>query len=114
MVDRHTILYPGQSLPTEADQPTHTERDLRVSQRTAERLERQSAPKNTSTNYHSQHDQLTAWCTEQGRIARPCTTATYTEYVAHPIGRGRSPNAINAAISANRTWIPEEKMPGTK
>ncbi|MGW6404290.1 tyrosine-type recombinase/integrase [Streptomyces sp. NPDC055134] len=113
-VDRHTILYPGQNLPTEANQPTYTERDLYVSQRTKERLEDQSAPKNTSANYRSQRHQFAAWCTEQGRVARPCTTATYIEYVAHLIDAGRSPNAINAAMSAIRTWMPEDKKPGTK
>jgi integrase len=113
-VDRHTILYPGQGIPTEADQPTYTERDLRVSQRTAERLENQSAPKNTSANYESQRNLFKKWCTEQGRVAVPCTTATYVEYVVHLIELGRSPNAINAAMSAVRTAMPEDKKPGTK
>lgn len=90
-VDRHTIPYPGQSLPTQAHQPTYTKRDLYVCERTRERLENQSAPKNTSANYRSQPNQFAAWCTEQGRVARPCTTATYVEYVAHLIGAGRSP-----------------------
>ncbi|MFG2540703.1 integrase [Streptomyces sp. NPDC048511] len=114
VVDRHTILYPGQGLPTEAEQPAYTERDLYVSERTAERLENQSAPKNTSANYRSQRNQFTAWCTAQGRVARPCTNATYIEYVAHLIELGRSPNAISAAMSAVRTWMPEDKKPGTK
>ena len=57
-VDRHTILYPGQNLPTEADQPTYTKRNLYVCERTKERLENQSAPKNTSANYRSQRNQL--------------------------------------------------------
>ncbi|MEU9947005.1 tyrosine-type recombinase/integrase [Streptomyces sp. NPDC047939] len=114
VVDRHTILYPGQNLPTEADQPTYTERDLYVSERTQQRLENQSAPKNTSANYRSQRNLFAAWCTEHGRVARPCTTATYVEYVAHLIEAGRSPNAINAAMSAIRTWMPEDKKPGTK
>ncbi|MFC9501819.1 hypothetical protein [Streptomyces sp. NPDC056982] len=57
-VDRHTILYPGQNLPTEAHQPTYTKRNLYVCERTKERLENQSAPKNTSANYRSQHNQL--------------------------------------------------------
>src|ERR1044071_3617133 len=79
VVDRHTILSPGQAAPTEADQPTYTERDLHVSQRTAERLENQSQPKNTSSNYKAQRGIFERWCTEQGRVARPCTTATYVE-----------------------------------
>ncbi|MER6092474.1 tyrosine-type recombinase/integrase [Streptomyces bluensis] len=114
LVDRHTILYPGQDLPTETDAPVYTERDLYVSERTKERLENQSAPKNTSKNYESQRNIFKAWCQEQGRVARPCTTATYVEYVAHLIEAGRSPNAISAAMSAIRTWMPEDKKPGTK
>ncbi|MFH9236010.1 tyrosine-type recombinase/integrase [Streptomyces globisporus] len=114
VVDRHTVLYPGQAVPTEADQPTYTERDIRVSERTQERLENQSAPKNTSANYASQRGLFAAWCAEQGRVARPCTTATYIEYAAHLIDLGRSPNAISAALSAVRTWMPEDKKPGTK
>lgn len=114
VVDRHTILYPGQGLPTEADQPVYTERDLYVSKATAERLENQSAPKNTSRNYESQRNIFKAWCAEQGRVAVPCTTATYVEYVAHLIEAGRSPNAISAAMSAIRTAMPEDMKPGTK
>jgi integrase len=114
LIDRHTILYPGQGLPTEAEAPVYTERDLYVSQKTAERLENQSAPKNTSKNYESQRNIFKAWCKEQGRVAVPCTTATYVEYVAHLIDQGRSPNAISAAMSAIRTAMPEDKKPGTK
>lgn len=113
VVDRHTILYPGQNLPTEAEQPRYTERDLYVSTETAHRLEHQAAPKNTSNNYTSQRRIFERWCTEQGRVARPCTTATYVEYVAHLIRLERSPNAISAAMSAVRTWQPEDKKPGT-
>lgn len=114
VVDQHTILYPGQAIPTEADQPTYTERDIKVSERTAERLENQSAPKNTLVNYRSQRKRFAAWCKVHDRVVRPCTTATYVEYLAHLIALGRSPNAISAAMSAVRTWMPEEKAPGTK
>lgn len=114
LVDRHTILYPGQGLPTEAEAPVYTERDLYVSEKTAERLENQSAPQNTSRNYASQRNLFKAWCTTQGRVPIPCTTATYVEYVAHLIEAGRSPNAISAAMSAIRTAMPEDKKPGTK
>lgn len=114
VVDRHTILYPGQQLPTEANQPTYTERDLYVSEETAQRLENQSAPANTSRNYASQRRLFTAWCVEQGRVPLPCTTATFVEYVAHLIRQERSPNAISAAMSAVRTMQPEDKKPGTR
>lgn len=113
-VDRHTILYPGQALPTEEDRPRYTERDLYVSERTAERLEEKSAPKNTTANYRSQRGKFAAWCKERDRVARPCTTATYVEYVAHLIELGYAPNSISTALSAIRTWMPEDQMPGTQ
>ncbi|MEU6925477.1 integrase [Streptomyces sp. NPDC046631] len=113
VVDRHTILYPGQNLPTAAGQPVYTERDLYVSERTQKRLEGKSAPKNTSANYTSQRRLFAAWCDAQGRVARPCTTATYVEYTAHLIDKERAPNSISAALSAVRSWMPDDKKPGT-
>ncbi|MBQ1167402.1 integrase, partial [Streptomyces sp. A73] len=66
VVDQHTILAPGDPLPTEADQPTYPERDIRVSERTAERLKNPSKPKNTSRTYRNQRDLFEAWCTREG------------------------------------------------
>ncbi|RSS33507.1 tyrosine-type recombinase/integrase, partial [Streptomyces sp. WAC05858] len=113
LVDRHTILVPGEALPTEADQPTYTERDLYVSRATADRLKNKSKPKNTSRTYENQRDLFRRWCESQGRVTKPCTTATYVEYVAHLIDDGRAPNAISVAMSAIRTWMPDDKKPGT-
>lgn len=113
VVDQHTILVPGQELPTEADQPTYTERDLYVSERTAKRLAEKSKPKNTDKNYRSQRGMFQRWCEQQGRVHRPCTTATFVEYVNHLIEQGRAPNAISVAMSAIRTWMPDDKKPGT-
>ncbi|GAA2629466.1 tyrosine-type recombinase/integrase [Streptomyces axinellae] len=114
VVDQHTILIPGQDLPTETDQPTYTERDLYVSESTAKRLAEKSKPKNTDKNYRSQRGMFQRWCAEHGRVHRPCTTATFVEYVAHLIDTGRSPNAISVAMSAIRTWMPDDKKPGTQ
>lgn len=113
LVDRHTILVPGQDLPTEADQPTYTERDLYVSEATADRLKNKSKPRNTSRTYKNQRDMFRRWCESQGRVTKPCTTATYVEYVATLIEDGRAPNAISVAMSAIRTWMPDDKKPGT-
>lgn len=113
LVDRHTILIPGQAIPTEADQPTYTERDLYVSESTGERLKNKSKPKNTSRTYDNQRDLFRRWCETEGRVTRPCTTATYVEYVATLIEAGRAPNAISVAMSAIRTWMPDDKKPGT-
>ncbi|WP_030878671.1 integrase [Streptomyces sp. NRRL S-1868] len=114
IVDRHTILLPGEVLPTETDQPTYTERDLYISEATAERLKNKSKPKNTSRTYNNQRDLFRRWCEAEGRVYWPCTTATYVEYVAHLIDSGRSPNAVSVAMSAIRTWMPDDKKPGTQ
>ncbi|MBQ1164416.1 hypothetical protein KBZ21_41235, partial [Streptomyces sp. A73] len=42
----------------------------------AERLKNQSKPKNTSRTYRNQRDLFEAWCTREGRVAKPCTTTT--------------------------------------
>lgn len=114
LVDRHTILYPGQEPPRQEDQPRYTERDLYVSQQTAQRLENNSAPANTERTYRSQRVLFADWCRDEGRVAIPCTTATFVEYVAYLIEQGYSPNAISVSMSAVRTWQPEDKRPGTK
>ncbi|MET9436852.1 integrase [Streptomyces sp. NPDC006551] len=113
VVDRHTILMPGETLPTADDQPRYTERDLYVSEETAERLKNHAQPKNTNRNYRSQRGIFERWCEDMGRVARPCTTATFIEYVASMIARDASPNTISAHMSAIRTWMPDDKKPGT-
>lgn len=113
-IDQHTILYPGQEPPRHDDQPRYTRRDFYVSEGTAERLENRSAPANTERAYRSQRALFAQWCTEQGRVPQPCTTATFVEYVAFLIERQYAPNAIGVAMSAVRTWQPEDKRPGTR
>ncbi|MFD7569972.1 integrase [Streptomyces sp. NPDC059810] len=113
LVDRHTILLPGEDLPSATDAPRYTERDLYVAPKTAERLRDKSAPRNTNKNYRSQRGIFERWCAEMGRVSRPCTTATYVEYVASMIARDASPNTISAHMSAIRTWMPDDKKPGT-
>jgi integrase len=110
-IDRHTILRPGE-LPT-LERPQYTTRDFYVSEDTARRMAEASAPKNTDRNYRSQRGMFQAWCDEMGRVARPCTTATYVEYIASLIARGKSPNTIKAHKSAIRSWQPEDAKPGT-
>lgn len=113
LVDQHTVLMPGEALPTAQDAPVYTERDLYVSPETAELIEKHSKPVNTDRNYRSQRGLFQSWCEEMGRVARPCTTATYIEYVASLIAREYAPNSISAHMSAVRTWMPEDKRPGT-
>lgn len=112
-VDQHTILYPGEPLPTAADAPRYSRRDFEVSEETARRLEEESAPVNTGRNYRNQRRLFAEWCEGMGRVARPCTTATYVEYCAHLIARDMSPNTVSTYLSAVRTWMPDDKKPGT-
>lgn len=113
LVDQHTILYPGEAVPTEADAPTYTRTDFEVSTGTAQRLRDKSAPANTSRNYTSQRRKFVQWCEEMGRVARPCTTATYVEWVAGLIAREMGPNTIRTYMSGVRMWMPEDRRPGT-
>lgn len=110
-VDRHTILRPGE-LPA-PERPAYSERDFYVSEETAQRIDEASRPKNTDRNYRSQRGMFQRWCDDMGRIARPCTTATYVEYVASLIARGYAPGTIRTHKAAIRSWQPEDAKPGT-
>ncbi|MEU9144001.1 hypothetical protein [Streptomyces sp. NPDC048349] len=112
LVDQHTILYPGDALPTEADAPTYTRADFEVSAATADRLRNKAAPANTNRNYSSQRKNFAEWCAAMGRVARPCTTAAYVERVTGLIARGMAPNTIRTYMSGVRTWRPRTGGPG--
>lgn len=112
LVDRHTILRPGELPATE--RPQYTERDFYVSPETAELMDEASAPKNTDRNYRSQRGMFERWCEQMGRVPVPCTTATYVEYIAGLIARGYAPNTIKTHKSAIRSMQPEDAKPGTK
>ncbi|MEU1592797.1 tyrosine-type recombinase/integrase [Streptomyces sp. NPDC005708] len=110
LVDQHTVLRPGQAIPTtEDDGPQYTERDLYLSEETAEALEEAeqegSAPRRTAMRGFE------AWCKEEGRVAIPCTTATYTEYGQHLMRRGLKVTTIKNYMSLIRTSMPAGKQP---
>lgn len=113
VVDRHTVLRPGQAVPTEADGPTYSEADLRISQETADQLD-EAPPANTSRTYGSAVKLFREWCAGQGRVAVPCTTATFVEYVAHLVREDKSPSAVRVAMSAIRSVHPDDKQPGRR
>lgn len=111
-IDRHTILRPGE-LPT-TQRPQYTARDFYVSEETARRMDEASAPRNTDRNYRSQRGMFERWCDDMGRVANPCTTATYVEYIASLIAQDRySPNSLKTHKSAIRSMQPEDAKPGT-
>ncbi|MFC9498380.1 integrase [Streptomyces sp. NPDC056982] len=112
IITRHTVLRPGE-LPT-TERPAYTAADIYISPETADAIDNRSQPANTERNYRSQRGMFERWCHDMGRVANPCTTATYIEYVAALIARGTySPNSIKAHKSAVRSMQPEDAKPGT-
>ncbi|MGW4086944.1 tyrosine-type recombinase/integrase [Streptomyces sp. NPDC004822] len=105
LVDHNTVLYPGQDLPTAANSPRYSERDLYVSPETAEVLRRKD--KSDSGPMRA----FKAWCVQEGRVAEPCTTATFTEYGAHLMRRGLKASTIKNYMSMIRTAMPAGKRP---
>ncbi|MEV6653935.1 tyrosine-type recombinase/integrase [Streptomyces sp. NPDC051219] len=109
-VDQHTVLRPGQEIPTTADRgPSYTERDLYISEETAKALDEVSAenspPRRTAMRGFE------AWCAKEGRVAVPCTTATYTEYGRYLMDRGLKVSTIRNYMSLIRTSMPEGQQP---
>ncbi|WP_329103199.1 integrase [Streptomyces sp. NBC_01439] len=113
LVNRHTMLRPGQAVPTTADAPTYSEADFRISQETAELLD-DAPPANTSRTYTSAWKKFGEWCAAEGRVPLPCTTATFTEYVGHLVRADASPATIRVHMSAIRSQHPDDQKPGTK
>ncbi|MER6109327.1 tyrosine-type recombinase/integrase [Streptomyces hirsutus] len=105
LVDRNTVLFPGQKLPTTADRPKYTKRDLDLSPET-EAILRSSDPAETGPMRA-----FKAWCAEQGRVAVPCTTATFTEYSRHLMQRGLKVATIKNYMSQIRTAMPAGEKP---
>ncbi|MFG2512648.1 tyrosine-type recombinase/integrase [Streptomyces sp. NPDC048584] len=110
LVDEHTVLMPGEEIPTSDDpRTTYTERDLYVSEETAKALK--EAEEEGSPQRKTAMDLFKAWCAEQGRVAKPCTTATYTEYGRHLMSRGLKVTTIRHYMSLIRTSMPPGKKP---
>ncbi|MET9762053.1 integrase [Streptomyces sp. NPDC006372] len=113
LVDRHTLLRPGAPVPTTADLPKYTEADFRISRETADLID-EAPPANTSRTYGSALGQFRTWCEENGRVAMPCTTATFVEYVGHLVQRDMAPTSVQVHMSAIRSAHPDGQQPGTK
>lgn len=109
-VDQHTVLRAGERIPTTDDLvATYTDRDLYLSEETTQALEEAeedgSAPRRTAMKGFK------AWCAQEGRVAEPCTTATYTEYGSHLMRRGLKVSTIKTYMSLIRTSMPAGKQP---
>jgi integrase len=110
LVDQHTVLMPGEHIPT-SDDPgtTYTERDLYVSAETAQAIK--EAEEEGSPQRRTAMGLFETWCVEQGRVAKPCTTATYTEYGRHLMARNLKVTTIRHYMSLIRTSMPPGKKP---
>ncbi|GAA2271725.1 hypothetical protein GCM10010415_43040 [Streptomyces atrovirens] len=110
LVDAHTVLMPGEPIPTSNDpRTTYTDRDLYVSEETAQAIK--AAEEEGSPQRKTAMGLFEAWCAEQGRVAKPCTTATYTEYGRHLMARGLKVTTIRHYMSLIRTSMPAGKKP---
>ncbi|MFE1206299.1 tyrosine-type recombinase/integrase [Streptomyces sp. NPDC058762] len=105
LVDHNTVLFPGEDLPTAADGPRYSERDLYVSDETAAILQ------DTDPTDSGPMKAFKKWCVQQGRVPVPCTTATYTEYSRHLMARGLKVSTIKNYMSLIKTAMPPGKKP---
>ncbi|MFC9534425.1 tyrosine-type recombinase/integrase [Streptomyces sp. NPDC056975] len=106
LVDLHTVLMPGEKIPTSDDpRVTYTKRDLDLSQETKD-LMSESDPAETGPM-----KAFRAWCEEHGRVASPCTTATFTEYSRHLMARKLKVTTIQNYMSLIRSAMPPGKKP---
>ncbi|MFF4330754.1 tyrosine-type recombinase/integrase [Streptomyces sp. NPDC048387] len=111
LVDQHTVLRPGEDIPTADGNtagPAYTERDLYISDDTARALDdvdANSGPRRTALRGFEQ------WCAEHGRVARPCTTATFTEYGRHLMRKQLKVSTIKNYMSLIRTSMPPGQQP---
>lgn len=110
VLNKHTVLAPGELPPTEDDRPAYSEADFYISQRTVE-LNQASIPTNTQTNRDSVERAFTAWCARVGRVAVPCTTATYTEYGTHLMEQGHKASTIRTYMAHVMALQPKGDRP---
>ncbi|MFD7972964.1 tyrosine-type recombinase/integrase [Streptomyces clavifer] len=100
----------GAQIPTTDDPATnYTARDLYLSEETTQALE--EAEEDGSAARRTAMKGFEAWCAQEGRVAEPCTTATYTEYGSHLMRRGLKVSTIKTYMSLIRTSMPPGKQP---
>ncbi|SEM21562.1 tyrosine-type recombinase/integrase [Streptacidiphilus jiangxiensis] len=103
LVDRHTVLEPGELPPTVEDLPRYTEADFRISEDTAKRRGRAGSA-NTRINRDATVRRFEAWCAAEGRVARPCTDATFLEYAGHLMRQQPRLKANTVGIYLGHVW----------
>lgn len=103
LVDRHTVLAPGELPPTAEDEPAYTEADFRITAPTAD-LRARSGADNTRINRDAAVRRFETWCAAAGRVARPCTDATFLEYTGHLTRQVPRLKADTIAIYLGHIW----------
>jgi integrase len=103
LVDRHTVLEPGEMPPTVEDLPRYTEADFRISADTAKRRARAGSA-NTRINRDATVRRFEAWCAAEGRVARPCTDATFLEYTGFLMRQQPRLKANTIGIYLGHLW----------
>ena len=100
IVDQHTVLRPGEMPRTTDDGPGWTEADFRISAETAKALD-DAPPPNTVDARDTAMRLFETWCAgqEPPRVAKPCTTATFTEYARHLMDKRHKVTTIKAYMS---------------
>ncbi|MFD7258423.1 hypothetical protein [Streptomyces sp. NPDC059874] len=117
LVTQHTVLAPGQLPPRTDERPAWSTADFYVTAEDAEELDGEDLAENTRVNRDSTVRAFQAWCAAQDppRLARPCTTATYTAYGLHLIRRGKAgefkPDTVKAYMSRISSWQPVDLRP---
>ncbi|MFF8399852.1 tyrosine-type recombinase/integrase [Streptomyces sp. NPDC016172] len=110
LVDMHTMLMPGEAIPTSDDPGTrYTERDVYFDEETAQAI--REAEAEGSPQRETAMRLFEAWCAKQGQVAKPCTTKTYTDYGYHLMTRGLKVTTIRHYMSLIRTSMPAGKQP---
>ena len=112
VVDRHTVLEPSEMPPQVGEQPRYTEADFRISADTAARRAR-SGSENTRIARDAAVRRFETWCAQEGRVARPCTDATFLEYTGHLMRQQPrlKANTINIYLGHIWRWQPPGQRP---
>ncbi|MFD9575362.1 hypothetical protein ACFWBI_36785 [Streptomyces sp. NPDC059982] len=117
LVTQHTMLGPGELPPLADQQPGWNDEDFRLSEGDVADLAQPDLADSTITNRDSATRAFKAWCAAQNppRLARPCTTATYTSYGLHLIRRGKAgefkPDTVGQYMSRILNWQPVNLRP---
>jgi integrase len=105
LVNKDTVLYPGQPLPTTANRPKYKLHEIYLSDETAAKL-KETDPEDTGPMRA-----FKAWCAENDYEPVPCTTVAYTEYGNYLMERGLKVSTIKNYMSLIRNAMPPGERP---